>query len=717
MATRSLDIIVGAKNQTGPGLSSSLASLKSWAGSIGSSMNGIRSNMAGVFAGISASVATTVTNAMVQIAQIPGALLKAGEEQVQASTKLAAVLAATGNAAGFTAQQLEAYSSQLQSMTTFGDEVVTNAQAIIATFSNIKNDTFKATTAAALDLATVMGTDLQGAAKTLGKALNDPTQGLTVLRKLGIQFTDQQKEQIKTMQEAGNVTGAQNVILGELAGKFGGAAAAMANTPFGQMKQLANQVSDVFEDMGIALAGAMAPFVKLTSGIVSSLAGMFGSFTSSVGAWIDSVREPVAAAVAWWGTNVAPTFVGYLLYIKDAFTGFADFVGSAISATVGFIVEGFAAIGVNFGTLSNAFAWVRDAADAFFATMGFAFQNWRQILEIGLLQATLGIVSFGNQVQYVFTEVIPGLLTWFGDNWRELFTDWLAFNKAVWTNLATNAAQFFKALWSWMNGDGFNFEWKGLTEGFKSTLKELPKIAERQKGDLEKALGSQITGLQDQLGVSFDLFIADRVRRTGDAASSIVGSILSAFRKGTASGAGRAFVGHAEDDDDTSASSDSGKSSGGGKDRSSGGSSYSAPERFESRIASGFAQAQLARFSAGYEQTTMQSQQTIATTVQQIRDTVLARLPSAAAAVNAAGAVAKGLPGALGGLLGIGAQAASTVLAGRQMGDRTSNPSQSTLAPNKAEVDAAKSSGESVKVLEEIRDLLSGGRIAVFGLA
>ena len=43
-----------------------------------------------------------------------------------------------------------------------------------------------------------------------------------------------------------------------------------------------------------------------------------------------------------------------------------------------------------------------------------------------------------------------------------------------------------------MKGDDFNFEWKGLTEGFKSTLEEFPEIAKRATSDIEKALGERI---------------------------------------------------------------------------------------------------------------------------------------------------------------------------------------------------------------------------------
>src|SRR5918911_113626 len=64
------------------------------------------------------------------------------------------------------------------------------------------NDVFNQATQAATDLAAglnqgqVTAEGTQQAATLLGKALNDPIQGLTALRRVGISFTKQQVDQI-----------------------------------------------------------------------------------------------------------------------------------------------------------------------------------------------------------------------------------------------------------------------------------------------------------------------------------------------------------------------------------------------------------------------------------------------------------------------------------------------------------------------------------------
>ncbi len=74
---------------------------------------------------------------------------------------------------------------------------------------------------------------------------------------------------------------------------------------------------------------------------------------------------------------------------------------------------------------------------------------------------------------------IPTIFKWFGDNWKNVLTNmWNAY-KAYATNLFTNFKNLFTSIWSWIKGNGFDFTFTPLLEGFESTLAELPKIAKR----------------------------------------------------------------------------------------------------------------------------------------------------------------------------------------------------------------------------------------------
>lgn len=99
---------------------------------------------------------------------------------------------------------------------------------MLLTFTNIGKDVFPNATAMTLDMATAMNGGLAPSAEQLsnqaiqlGKALNDPIMGMGALRKVGVAFTEAQKEQITTLQQSGDIMGAQKIILAELATEFG----------------------------------------------------------------------------------------------------------------------------------------------------------------------------------------------------------------------------------------------------------------------------------------------------------------------------------------------------------------------------------------------------------------------------------------------------------------------------------------------------------------
>lgn len=173
--------------------------------------------------------------------------------QETAEVKLAGVIRATGAAAGYTTGELKAQAAGFQAITTAGDETVIQAQAVLATFKQIKGDQFRDATEAALDMQTVVGGDLQGSIIRLGKALNDPIRGVSALSRVGVTFNETQKATIKRLQESGDIMGAQKVILKELRSEFGGTAAAIRGTFKGSVDSATNAWGDYYEEVGYSI--------------------------------------------------------------------------------------------------------------------------------------------------------------------------------------------------------------------------------------------------------------------------------------------------------------------------------------------------------------------------------------------------------------------------------------------------------------------------------
>ncbi|HUU46044.1 MAG TPA: hypothetical protein VM118_09940, partial [Acidobacteriota bacterium] len=206
-------------------------------------------------------VAGHARNMLIAGAGIAYKLVRLSMTQIEAEAKLTAVIRATGGAAGFTAKELFKQAAALQKLTTFGDEEIINAQALLATFKEIRGVEFTRATKAMLDMAAVTGMDLAGAAVMVGKALNEPMKGMAAMGKAGVSFSEAQREQVKNFIEMGDIVSAQTVILGGLEEQFKGAAEAMAKTPAGQLKQAWNALGDAGEKVGIAILDQIAKWI------------------------------------------------------------------------------------------------------------------------------------------------------------------------------------------------------------------------------------------------------------------------------------------------------------------------------------------------------------------------------------------------------------------------------------------------------------------------
>ena len=146
----------------------------------------------------------------------------------QSYRRLEAVLRATGQASGLTASEITGFADGLERSTLATAESVQDAASVLATFRSVAGDTFTRALTLAQDLSAVFGQDLSASATQLGKALEEPVQGITALRRVGVSFTATQRELIASLVETGQTAQAQKVILDALEQQVGGAGAAEA---------------------------------------------------------------------------------------------------------------------------------------------------------------------------------------------------------------------------------------------------------------------------------------------------------------------------------------------------------------------------------------------------------------------------------------------------------------------------------------------------------
>jgi hypothetical protein len=197
-----------------------------------------------------------------------GRSLNDAAESQRAFAQTEAVLKSTGTTANGTASQIAKLAASLQKSTAFNDEAILAGQNLLLTFKGVRNevgkgnDIFDQASATMLDFARATNTDASSAAIKLGKALQDPTRGVTALRKSGVDFTKDQMDMIKSLQESGDLMGAQKIVLAELQAQFGGSAAAYANTFSGQLDSMNNELNDLSEEIGLMVMPAVRDMIS-----------------------------------------------------------------------------------------------------------------------------------------------------------------------------------------------------------------------------------------------------------------------------------------------------------------------------------------------------------------------------------------------------------------------------------------------------------------------
>lgn len=414
------------------GTKAGTAASKNLSSSITSGFSGIARNVTGLFVGLGA-------------VRVLGDSLSEAREAVKVGQLTDAVIKSTGASAGVTAEHVGDLANKLSMVAGVDDELIQSGENVLLTFTNVKNavgdgnNIFDQGTAIALDMSRALGTDLQGSLIQVGKALNDPIQGVGALRRVGVQLSDDQEALVKSLVASGDVLGAQKVILAELTKEFGGAAAAAAD-PLDKASVAAKNaeeeigkallpvmvdLSKVFaEDVAPALTTIVAGFsampgplksatllligVGVAAGPIGKVAGALGGLGKvifgigkGVGAGIGALGKLGAAAgrlsvdvASAAGRVVVSAARMVASFVTMAARGIASFVTMAARAVV--------------SAATTAAAWIASAASAVasFVVMAAAAVVNAAIIVAAWLAAALPFIALGVAVAAVVLLII-----------------------------------------------------------------------------------------------------------------------------------------------------------------------------------------------------------------------------------------------------------------------------------------------------------------------
>ncbi len=381
-------------------------------------------------------------------AALTGALVSCVKEAVEfekITAQTEAVVKSTGGAAGLTAQEIIDMADALEGATGIGDDAILQGQNLLLTFTNIGKDVFPSATQAMLDMSVAMGTDASSQAIVLGKALNDPTTGLSALTRVGIQFTDEQKKLIQSLQESGDMAGAQTIILQELERQFGGSAVAAGDTFAGQMAKLQNTFGDVKKEIGeqfmpilLQLATALSEWLgkpEIQAAIASLVAGI-GQFALKVGEIVSLLLQGdiAGALTAAFGSEIAAKIIeittaisGFVQQIvtfvtehSEAFKGALIAIGAVLAAAT--IASAIMGIGSAIATLASPVGLIIGAV----ALLGAAWAgNWG-----GIQEKTQAVIDF---VKPYIEAALAAIQGWWAENGETIISS----VKAAWEWIQT----------------------------------------------------------------------------------------------------------------------------------------------------------------------------------------------------------------------------------------------------------------------------------------
>lgn len=180
----------------------------------------------------------------------------------QANAQLEAGLESTEGAAGVTMEMLQKSQDKFRDTTNYSRASIADMQAQLLTFGGVTKTNFDAISQATLDVATRTHQDISSMAIMMGKAFDNPAEGLMKLSRSGVMFDAAEKQRIETLQAHGELAAAQQVMLSEIMNKYGESAAKAAEAnPYHEfdvaVEDLQLDLGELVKDFKAELAPAL----------------------------------------------------------------------------------------------------------------------------------------------------------------------------------------------------------------------------------------------------------------------------------------------------------------------------------------------------------------------------------------------------------------------------------------------------------------------------
>jgi hypothetical protein len=188
----------------------------------------------------------------------------AAEEHEQVMTQVREGLKSTHDASKMTAEGMDGLADSIQNQTGISRDSVLGSEKLLLAFTHVRqeagkgNNVFERATRVIQDYSVRTGKDATTATIAFGKALEDPAHKMGGLAKAGIVLDEQTQKNIKSMQESGNLMGAQKLLLAYLEERYKGAGQAAGEELGGGIDRLKGH----FHDLEISIGEHVIPVLN-----------------------------------------------------------------------------------------------------------------------------------------------------------------------------------------------------------------------------------------------------------------------------------------------------------------------------------------------------------------------------------------------------------------------------------------------------------------------
>ena len=225
-------------------------------------LGGIGKNTGGIMAGLGAQIGTLgkigiAVGAVLALGEGLMICVRAAEKQQNVMAQVNQAIKTTGGIANVTGKHVEDLAIKIARYSGVSHTAIETAASMEMAFTNVRNvgaepmnQIFDRLLVTATDMSVRLGKEVPDSMKVLGKAMQDPLKGMTMLRRAGVVLTESEKELITRFMAVGDTMSAQKALLDALEVRYKGAAAAAGQTFAGAVAKLKEELVLVEEELG-----------------------------------------------------------------------------------------------------------------------------------------------------------------------------------------------------------------------------------------------------------------------------------------------------------------------------------------------------------------------------------------------------------------------------------------------------------------------------------